>query len=241
MATTAKAVETTAFDAAFDRRIGRLHAVLDRALPDPTSSPQRLHEAMRYAVLGDGKRTRPQLVYAAGVACGADEAALDEPAAAVELVHAYSLIHDDLPAMDDDALRRGRATVHVAFDEATAILAGDALQALAFEVLIAVDGDAALRLALISTLAAASGTAGMCGGQALDLAATGRVQTLAELEHMHALKTGALFRAAVRMGALCARAPTRRCCGGSMATRMRSASPSRSVTTSSMSKAARPS
>ncbi|HTA64552.1 MAG TPA: farnesyl diphosphate synthase [Xanthomonadaceae bacterium] len=206
MATIAKAVQAAAFDATFDRRIARLHVALDRSLPGETVSPQHLHAAMRYAVLGDGKRTRPQLVYAAGVACGAGETALDASATAVELVHAYSLIHDDLPAMDDDALRRGRATVHVAFDEATAILAGDALQALAFEVLIATDGDAALRIALISTLAAASGTSGMCGGQALDLAATGRVQTLAELERMHALKTGALFRASVRMGALCAHA-----------------------------------
>lgn len=161
---------------------------------------------MRYAVLGEGKRIRPQLVYAVGVACGVDEAALDAPAVAVELVHAYSLVHDDLPAMDDDALRRGRATVHVAFDEATAILAGDALQALAFDVLATADGEAALRIALIATLANASGAAGMCGGQALDLAATGGVQTLIELERMHALKTGALIRAAVRMGALCARA-----------------------------------
>jgi farnesyl diphosphate synthase len=157
-------------------------------------------------VLGDGKRIRPQLVYAAGVACGADEAALDAPAVAVELVHAYSLVHDDLPAMDDDALRRGRATVHVAFGEATAILAGDALQALAFDVLAAADGDAALRVALIATLANTSGSAGMCGGQALDLAATGNAQSLIELERMHALKTGALIRAAVRMGALCAHA-----------------------------------
>jgi farnesyl diphosphate synthase len=159
---------------------------------------------MRYTVLGDGKRIRPQLVYAAGVACGANEVALDAPAVAVELVHAYSLVHDDLPAMDDDALRRGRATVHIAFDEATAILVGDALQALAFEILVEADGDAALRVALIATLANASGTAGMCGGQALDLAATGGVQTLIALERMHALKTGALIRAAVRMGALCA-------------------------------------
>ncbi|HEY2344404.1 MAG TPA: farnesyl diphosphate synthase [Xanthomonadaceae bacterium] len=198
--------DAVAFDRALDRRSARLNDALGRALPDEASSPRHLHAAMRYAVLGEGKRIRPQLVYAAGIACGADEGALDAPAAAVELVHAYSLIHDDLPAMDDDALRRGRATVHVAFDEATAILAGDALQALAFEVLIAADGDPALRIELISTLAAASGTAGMCGGQALDLAATGRVQTLAELERMHALKTGALFRASVRMGALCARA-----------------------------------
>ena len=161
---------------------------------------------MRYAVLGDGKRIRPQLVYAAGIACGAAESVLDAPAVAVELVHAYSLVHDDLPAMDDDAMRRGRATVHVAYDEATAILVGDALQALAFDVLIAADCDAATRVVLIATLASASGTAGMCGGQALDLAATGNAQTLVELEHMHALKTGALIRASVRMGALCAQA-----------------------------------
>ncbi len=195
-----------AFESSFARRALRLHAALDRVLPAADTIPQRLHAAMRYAVLGDGKRIRPQLVYATGVACGIDEAKLDAPAIAVELVHAYSLVHDDLPAMDDDALRRGRATVHVAFDEATAILAGDALQALAFEALVAADGDAALRVALIATLASASGTDGMCGGQALDLAATGSVQTLIELERMHALKTGALIRAAVRMGALCAHA-----------------------------------
>jgi farnesyl diphosphate synthase len=193
-----------AIEQAFARREARLHATLDSALPKSTASPQRLHEAMRYAVFGDGKRIRPQLVYAAGVACGCAEDALDTPAAAVELVHAYSLVHDDLPSMDDDALRRGRATAHVAFDEATAILAGDALQVFAFEMLVTAEFDAALRVALIGTLASASGTAGMCGGQALDLAATGRVQTLEELERMHALKTGALIRAAVRMGALCA-------------------------------------
>ncbi len=175
-------------------------------MPDQPATPRRLHTAMRYAVLGDGKRIRPQLVYAAGAACGVHEAILDAPAVAVELVHAYSLVHDDLPAMDDDALRRGRATVHIAYDEATAILVGDALQALAFEVLVAADCDAELRIALIATLADASGAAGMCGGQALDLAATGSVQTLLELERMHTLKTGALIRASVRMGALCAHA-----------------------------------
>ena len=193
-------------DGILARRAARLHDALDRALPDPASTPQRLHAAMRYAVLGDGKRIRPQLVYAAGVACGANESSLDASAVAVELVHAYSLVHDDLPAMDDDTLRRGRATVHVAFDEATAILVGDALQALAFEVLVEADCDAKTRVALIATLARASGTAGMCGGQALDLAATGNAQTLLELERMHALKTGALIRASVRMGALCAQA-----------------------------------
>ncbi len=195
-----------AFEEIFARRAMRLHTAMDSVLPDHDSIPQRLHAAMRYAVLGDGKRIRPQLVYATGVACGTDEATLDAPAIAVELVHAYSLVHDDLPAMDDDALRRGRATVHVAYDDATAILAGDALQALAFEVLVAAPCDAELRVALIATLANASGTSGMCGGQALDLAATGVVQTLIELERMHALKTGALIRAAVRMGALYAHA-----------------------------------
>lgn len=192
------------FETILERRCARVDAALARALPHESTLPTLLHTAMRYAVLGAGKRIRPQLVYAAGVACGAPEEALDAPAAAVELVHAYSLIHDDLPAMDDDALRRGRATVHVAFDEATAILAGDALQALAFEVLIGAKAPATTQLDLIATLATASGTAGMCGGQALDLAATGNRQTLAELENMHALKTGALFRACVRMGALCA-------------------------------------
>ncbi len=192
--------------AVFVRRAERVQEALERTLPAADAIPQRLHAAMRYAVLGDGKRMRPQLVYAAGTACGADEAALDVPAVAVELVHAYSLAHDDLPAMDDDDLRRGRATVHVAFDEAIAILAGDALQALAFDVLASAPGGDALRVALIATLATASGTSGMCGGQALDLAATGSAQSLLELERMHALKTGALIRASVRMGALCAHA-----------------------------------
>jgi farnesyl diphosphate synthase len=206
MPTDAKPAAAMPFEDAFAHRAARLHVALERILPAADRMPQRLHAAMRYAVLGEGKRIRPQLVYAAGVACCADEDALDAPAVAVELVHAYSLVHDDLPAMDDDALRRGRATLHVAYDEATAILAGDALQALAFEALVAANCDAALRVALIATLASASGTAGMCGGQALDLAATGSVQTLIDLERMHALKTGALIRAAVRMGALCAHA-----------------------------------
>ncbi len=204
MAHPAARAATRTFAQAMERRSERLDRALERILPAATTAPCQLHAAMRYAVLGQGKRIRPQLVYAAGVACGAGEAALDAPAAAIELVHAYSLIHDDLPAMDDDELRRGRPTVHIAFDEATAILAGDALQALAFEVLIGADAEPAQRIALIATLASASGTAGMCGGQALDLAATGRHQTLTELERMHALKTGALFRACVRMGALCA-------------------------------------
>ena len=183
----------------------RADAALARALPDPQSPPQALHAAMRHAVLLGGKRMRPLLVYASGTVFGADAARLDAPAVAVELIHAYSLVHDDLPAMDDDALRRGQPTVHVAFDEATAILAGDALQSLAFEVLVQAPVADAVRVALLRTLAAASGAAGMCGGQALDLAATGTgaAVSVAALERLHALKTGALIRAAVRMGALC--------------------------------------
>lgn len=183
----------------------RADVALSRALPDPDHPPQRLHAAMRHAVLLGGKRMRPLLVQASGALFGADETLLDAPAAAVELIHAYSLVHDDLPAMDDDALRRGQPTVHVAFDEATAILAGDALQSLAFGVLADAPASDAVRVALLRTLAEAAGSAGMCGGQALDLAATGNGTALdvAALERLHALKTGALIRAAVRMGALC--------------------------------------
>ncbi|TMN15824.1 polyprenyl synthetase family protein [Pseudoxanthomonas sp. X-1] len=187
---------------AFARWARRVELTLEAALPAPDLAPQRLHAAMRHAVLGGGKRMRPLLVYAAGTLTGADEAALDAPAAAVELIHAYSLVHDDLPAMDDDAMRRGRPTVHVAFDEATAILAGDALQTRAFEVLADSDADPALRVAWLRALATASGAAGMCGGQALDIDATGQQQSLSALQHMHALKTGALIRASVRLGAL---------------------------------------
>jgi farnesyl diphosphate synthase len=162
---------------------------------------------MRHAVLGGGKRLRPLLVHAAGHAFGAPGEALDAPATAVELVHAFSLVHDDLPAMDDDALRRGRPTVHVAFDEATAILAGDALQALAFAVLARAPLPAEARIALVRELALASGIEGMCAGQALDMDATGRALRLPDLELLHSLKTGALIRAAVRMGAIAAGAP----------------------------------
>ena len=186
----------------FERWRARTESHLDACLPSPASAPVRLHAAMRHAATGGGKRMRPLLVYAAGALYGADEALLDAPAAAVELVHAYSLVHDDLPAMDDDALRRGQPTVHIAFDEATAILAGDALQTRAFELLANAPAAASLRVAWLQTLAHASGAAGMCGGQALDIDATGRVQSVAALETMHALKTGALIRAAVRMGAL---------------------------------------
>ena len=186
---------------------GRVDAAIVRALPDPDATPRRLHAAMHHAALLGGKRMRPLLVYATGTAFGADEALLDAPAVAVELIHAYSLVHDDLPAMDDDALRRGQPTVHVAFDEATAILAGDALQALAFETLANADGAApSVRVAMLAELATAAGAAGMCGGQALDIDATGAAEgiDLAALRELHARKTGALLRAAVRLGALAA-------------------------------------
>ncbi|WP_282295550.1 farnesyl diphosphate synthase [Stenotrophomonas sp. PS02289] len=191
----------------FARWRDRIESQLDASLPSPEAAPQGLHRAMRYAVLGGGKRMRPLLVYAAGQIFGADEHAMDAPAMAVELIHAYSLVHDDLPAMDDDALRRGRPTVHIAFDEATAILAGDALQTRAFGLLADAPLPALLRVHCLQALTHASGAAGMCGGQALDIDATGRLQPLADLQHMHALKTGALIRAAVRMGALCGDAP----------------------------------
>jgi len=185
----------------------RAAQALDRCLPAATVHPARLHEAMRYAVLGGGKRVRPVLVYATGFALGVTEDQLDGPAAAVELVHAYSLVHDDLPAMDNDDLRRGQPTCHRKFDEATAILAGDALQALAFHVLAhdpAMTADAAARLRMIETLASAAGSRGMVGGQAIDLAAVGQTLNIAELEDMHIHKTGALIRAAVRLAALSA-------------------------------------
>ncbi|MFT3806789.1 polyprenyl synthetase family protein [Arenimonas sp.] len=180
----------------------RAEAAIERRLPAATAIPARLHAAMRHACLNGGKRIRPQLVFATGHLFGADEGALDDVAAAIELIHAFSLVHDDLPAMDDDDLRRGRPTVHVAFDEATAILAGDALQSLAFETLTHVAAPAETRLVLIDTLARASGSLGMCGGQQLDMDATGSLLARSDLERLHALKTGALIRASVRMGAL---------------------------------------
>jgi farnesyl diphosphate synthase len=176
----------------------RIEQVLERSLPAPRGPAARLHEAMRYAVLGGGKRMRPLLAYAAGELALAEPARVDAPAAAVELIHAYSLIHDDLPCMDDDVLRRGKPTCHVAYDEATALLAGDALQSLAFDVLAHADGATALDCAI---LAAASGAAGMAGGQAIDLGASGQALTRDELATMHAQKTGALIGAAVRLGA----------------------------------------
>ena len=186
--------------------ITRAERALEQRLPPAEQSPAPLHGAMRYAVLGGGKRLRPLLVYAAGQALGESGPSLDAAACAVELIHAYSLVHDDLPAMDDDALRRGRPTCHIVFGEAMAILAGDALQALAFEILCEDAGDDAIGMEKQRVLGRACGAEGMAGGQALDLAAVGRTLTLAELEHMHACKTGALIRASVRLGALTAAA-----------------------------------
>ena len=175
-------------------QLARLHAALESALPALDTYPARLHAAMRYACEG-GKRLRGLLVYAAGEALALDTRQLDAPAVAVELIHAYSLVHDDLPAMDDDDLRRGRATVHKAFDEATAILTGDALQTLAFTVLAeAAEPAPAARLAMTQLLAAASGSRGMAGGQQADLEAEGQSLSLAALQTLHAHKTGALIR-----------------------------------------------
>ncbi len=182
----------------------RADSVLSRVLPADDQAPIELHRAMRYAVLAGGKRLRPVLVYATGRALGAQFEALDASAAAVEIIHAYSLVHDDLPAMDDDALRRGRPTCHVAFGEAMAILAGDALQALAFEVLARdpKTPSPSIHVEMLATLAGACGSHGMAGGQALDLAAVGKTLAADQLEQMHVHKTGALIRAAVRLGAL---------------------------------------
>lgn len=184
----------------------RVEAGLAARLPAPNLVPHKLHEAMRYSVLGGGKRVRPALVFATARAIGLEEALVEGAACAIEFIHAYSLIHDDLPAMDDDDLRRGRPTCHKAFDEATAILAGDALQVLAFQTLAcdpSLPRDPNVRLKLVETLALASGTTGMAGGQALDLAAEGKRIGLAEVEEIHARKTGALIHAAVMMPAAC--------------------------------------
>lgn len=206
-----EALPATARPAAFDSLLSdwqsQVESELDRRLPDAQLCPSRLHEALRYSVLAGGKRVRPMLVYATAATLGIAQRSVDGAACAIELIHAYSLVHDDLPAMDNDDLRRGRPTCHKAFDEATAILVGDALQVLAFQILASdtsLPSDATVRLRLIETLAAASGTAGMAGGQALDLAAQGRTLTLAEVEEMHARKTGALIRASVAMAAACA-------------------------------------
>ncbi len=195
-----------------ERYLARVEQALERWLPSVTTPPARLHEAMRYSVLGGGKRMRPLLVYAAGEALGTETALLDAPAVAIELMHAFSLVHDDLPAMDNDDLRRGRPTTHRAFDEATAILAADALQPLAFQVL---SSDPALlpfpdaQVALVRLLAEACGSEGMTGGQAIDLASEGRQLDAAELEHMYRLKTGRLLRASIMAPGCCPPRPPR--------------------------------
>lgn len=186
----------------------RVESVLDRWLPDETEPPSRLHRAMRYSCLSGGKRFRPLLVYATADALQIAKERVDALACAVEMIHAYSLIHDDLPAMDDDDLRRGQPTCHRAFDEATAILAGDALQAVAFKVLVSdpeITEDANIRLEIIDTLVHASGSRGMAGGQMIDLEAVGCELSVAELERMHLMKTGALIQASVDLVALAKR------------------------------------
>jgi len=185
--------------------VTRTESALERALPADTVSPQRLHAAMRYATLGAGKRVRPLLAHAAGALGDASGEALDGVSCAVEMIHAYSLVHDDMPCMDDDDLRRGRPTVHRAYDEATALLVGDALQTQAFIVLAELDAvNPATRAVLVAELARASGSFGMAGGQAIDLESVGIALSQDELEAMHRMKTGALLRASLRMGALCA-------------------------------------
>ncbi|MEM7277947.1 MAG: polyprenyl synthetase family protein [Pseudomonadota bacterium] len=188
------------FEARLKPYVARVDAFLDQALPASDAVPGRLHEAMRYAVFNGGKRVRPLLVYAAGEVLGTDPALLDAPAAAIELIHAFSLVHDDLPAMDDDDLRRGKPTVHRAFDEATAILAADALQPLAFETMSQINmpgNDPDRWLAAIRVVASACGSLGMTGGQAIDLNSEGRKISRTELETMHNMKTGCLIRACV--------------------------------------------
>jgi farnesyl diphosphate synthase len=198
-------VTTTDFPAWMARVQGRMEAALERLLPSADRIPVRLHQAMRYATLEGGKRVRPLLAFAAGEVAGAAPERLELVGAALEMIHAYSLVHDDMPCMDDDALRRGKPTVHVEFDEATALLVGDSLQSLAFEIVTrtGLADDPVRHLDMVHTLAVASGTRGMAGGQAIDLDAVGKSLTLPELEMMHIHKTGALIRAAVRLGALC--------------------------------------
>jgi farnesyl diphosphate synthase len=181
----------------------QVETALDGFLPSPPAAPARLAEAMRYTTLGGGKRVRPLLVHASGDLFGADAQVLARAAAALEMIHVYSLVHDDMPCMDDDALRRGKPTVHVAYDEATALLVGDALQAQAFQVLAEAEHiDAGRLVAMLRQLATAAGAAGMCGGQAIDLASVGLALNQEQLEQMHQMKTGALLRAAVLLGAL---------------------------------------
>ncbi|MGA8053891.1 MAG: polyprenyl synthetase family protein [Burkholderiales bacterium] len=188
----------------------RVESALARSLPPAEQRPARLHQAMRYAALGGGKRVRPLLVFASGEAAGAAPARLDVAACAVELIHSYSLVHDDLPCMDDDVLRRGKPTVHVEYDEATALLVGDALQSLAFQLLAEheIADEPSIQLEMVRTLSLAAGSRGMAGGQAIDLESVGKPLALPELELMHIHKTGALIRASVGLGARCGAALT---------------------------------
>jgi len=200
-------INARVFESLLEQYQQRVNQALDHWLPADTVNPMELHKAMRYSVLAPGKRVRPVLVYATAATLGLDLIRVDGAAAAVEMIHAYSLIHDDLPAMDDDDLRRGRPTCHVAFDEATAILAGDALQALAFYVLShdqQMTENTAARLEMVEKLSLFSGSRGMAGGQAIDLAAVGKPLNIAELETMHIHKTGALIRTCIQFAALSA-------------------------------------
>jgi len=183
----------------------RIESTLQTVLPAADIAPQRLHQAMRYAVLGGGKRVRPLLAFASGELTGADIERVAIAGSAVELIHAYSLVHDDLPCMDDDVLRRGQPTCHIEYDEATALLVGDALQSLAFHLMseYRLTDDVAGQLEMVKLLAAAAGSRGMAGGQAIDLEATGKPLSVPELEFMHIHKTGALIRAATLLGARC--------------------------------------
>jgi len=186
-------------------RQANIESVLQTFLPAADIAPERLHDAMRYAVLGGGKRVRPLLAFAAGELTGASEERVGIAAAAVELIHVYSLVHDDLPCMDDDVLRRGKPTCHIQYDEAIALLTGDSLQSLAFQLLAEhrLADDAQTQLEMIRRLAQAAGSRGMAGGQAVDLDSGGKALSLPELEFMHIHKTGALIRAAVMLGAYC--------------------------------------
>lgn len=179
----------------------QMEEVLSSYLPTASQLPERLHDAMRYAAMDGGKRVRPLLVYAAGDLFDAPQESLARAASAVEMMHVYSLVHDDMPCMDDDELRRGKPTVHVKYDEATALLVGDALQSQAFLILSEGEGDAMRKLQMVRLLAQAAGSLGMCGGQAIDLGSVGVALSLEELERMHRLKTGALLRASVLLGA----------------------------------------
>jgi geranylgeranyl pyrophosphate synthase len=201
-----KSAERDTFGAQLETWRVRMELALDARLPPATAVPTRLHEAMRYSVLGGGKRIRPALLFATASTLGLSEGEVEAAACAIELIHVYSLVHDDLPAMDDDDLRRGRPTCHKAFDEATAVLVGDALQPLAFQLLArdpALPASPAIRLRLVELLCEASGTFGMAGGQAIDLAAQGQQPDIHQVEDMHARKTGAIIRASVLMAAEC--------------------------------------